>query len=165
MFGMDQATVNSVALAGLSALLAFLSAAFWARRKATKDKAEAVKKTADEMNDKVQELENQLRTLTATFTPISAAFQAVLIKQLTHFHTPELDALLVKVEKNSLSNSEEKKLREGLLARAKDLNGRIDDSEREAALMLPLVMNRVRAGTAVADSEVMVVLVPKEKAK
>lgn len=176
MFGMEQATFNSVALIFLSAGLSVLATAFWSAKKirlakaaaikeAVDAKAAAIKAASDVMSDRVKDLESQLAVLTATFTPISAAFQAVLIKQLTHFHTPEMDLMLAQAAKNALSNSEEKKFREMLLERAQDLNGRIDDSEREAALMLPLVMNRVRAGAAVSDSEVMVVLVPKDKEK
>lgn len=165
MFGLEPATYNSIGLILLTAALSFAASWYWYTRKARKDKVDEDATIADETASRIQDLEKQLAILTATFTPISAAFQAVLIKQLTHFHTPEMDALLEKATKGSLSNSEEKKLREMLLERAKDLNGRIDDSEREAALMLPLVMNRVRAGAAVSDSEVMVVLVPKDKPK
>lgn len=165
MLGLEPATYNSIGLIVLTAALSFMAAKYWNSKANKKAALAEVKKTDDERDAKIQDLQNQLSVLTATFTPISAAFQAVLIKQLTHFHTPEMDALLIKAEKNGLSNSEAERLRDMLLERSQDLNGKIDDSEREAALMLPYVMNRVRAGAAVSDSEVMVVLVPKDKPK
>lgn len=165
MFWLEPTTYNSIGLVLLTSAVSFAASWFWYTKKARTDKVHDDEVVAGDTAHRIQDLEKQLAVLTATFTPISEAFKAVLIKQLTHFHTPEMDALLEKAAKNGLSNSEEKRLQQMLIARAQDLNGRIDSSEREAALMLPLVMNRVRAGAAVTDSEVMVVLVPKDKPK
>ena len=181
---MEYSTYNSIGLAILTVVLGLLVTAFWKARDIRKNKADALQGTAIETNERIHDLEKQLASLTgivgplnknneelqrqvtmltASLTPISAAFQAVLIKQLTHFHTPEMDALLEKLEPtNRLEPDESERLAKLLQLRATELNGRIDESEREAALMLPMVMNRVKQGIKVSESEVMVVLVPRD---
>jgi hypothetical protein len=96
--------------------------------------------------NRIVELERQAALVSGAVVPISAAFQITLIRDLTHFHTPEMDALMVKLGP-PLALSEEEALRlEHLLSeRAKDMGLEISDAERDAAAMLPLVMRRVKA--------------------
>ncbi len=95
---------------------------------------------------RVTELEVKLAGINQVVVPISAAFQAILIKELTHLHTPEMDALLVKLGPPiTLTKTEMERLSMLLIERERDMHEEIPDSEREAALMLPLVMKRVLA--------------------
>lgn len=142
---MGQPFLNSIALLFLSVGLSFLAAAFWY----LKNKAERAKeKLAEEhgkLEDRMREMETQMGKVNQAVTPISAAFQAILIKELTHFHTPEMDVLLQKLGPPvTLTDEEELRLAELLRERESDLNGRISDQERDAAIMLPLVIKRVR---------------------
>jgi hypothetical protein len=94
---------------------------------------------------RVSELERQNSLVTQAIVPISAAFQAILIKELTHFHTPRMDMLLAKVgPPNELSTDEEDELRVLLIHREQDMSNEITDSERDAARMLPMVIRRAR---------------------
>ena len=97
------------------------------------------------LTGRVSELEGQLSKMGESAVPISAAFRALLIKDLTHFHTPEMDELMVKLgPPYDLLDAEADRLSQLLAERSHDLSAMIDDNEREAAVMLPLVINRVR---------------------
>src|SRR5678815_4707353 len=77
--------------------------------------------------------------------PISTAFQAILIKELTHFHTPVMDALMSKIGPPfTLTAAEETELIAALEQRTQDMAAEISDSERDAAKILPLVMKRAK---------------------
>lgn len=174
---MSQALINSIAIVVLGAVLAFISALFWfvknnAMRKAerlvndARDKADQLAKEKNELEDRVRDLELKFTAVNERVIPISAAFQAMLIKELTHFHTPEMDALMVKIgPPNVLTAEERDRLTVLLLERAKDMNGRISELERDAAVMLPMVMKRALAEAAaleVAPSELQIVEVLKD---
>lgn len=119
--------------------------AFTRRTEKIKDSGEKVK-ADDELKKRVAELEGQLLVVKEKVVPISAAFQAILIKELTHFHMPVMDKLLEKLgPPNTLTEAEEKKLALLLQQRSVDLNGRISDLEQDAAVMLPMVVKRVHA--------------------
>lgn len=111
--------------------------------------AKATAKTArvaanKETLEKIQKLEVQLAQVQQSVVPMSAAFQAILIKELTHYHTPVMDALLQKLgPPNTLTEAEEDQLIAALKQRTKDMGDLISDSERVAAALLPLVMKRV----------------------
>lgn len=112
----------------------------------------------------MHELERQIAVLGQQVLPISTAFQAILIKQLTHYHTPELDELLRKVGPPfTLNAAEERQLAKLLEERTRDVDGLIDSSERDAAKMLPMIMARVRAehGAVLSDMELLLVAVQK----
>ena len=81
----------------------------------------------------------------STPVPISTAFQAILIKELTHFHTPEMDALMAKIgPPNTLTVVEQERLAVLLNERMKDMGPLISDSERDAARILPAIMKRAK---------------------
>lgn len=95
---------------------------------------------------RVQELERNSALLSQQTIPISAAFQAILIQDLTHFHTPEMDELMVKLGPPFiLTEKETNRLIELLAERERDLGPEVSQSERDAARMLPLVIRRVAA--------------------
>jgi hypothetical protein len=156
--------LNSAGLALLSSILAFMATAYWFRRSARdlemRTKASALAAAEEKVRDRISDLEMKLSVLTAAVSPISTLMQSVFIKELTHFHTPELDALLVKIEENTLSEEEEPRLFSLLSERASALNGRIPESERDAAIMLPMIMKRVKAERGTAATEIKVVSVP-----
>lgn len=174
---MSQAFMNSLAIVVLGSVLAFVFASFWHLKNHTMRKAERLVDEAKEKADKLAvekgELEERVRDLELKFTavnervtPISAAFQAMLIKELTHFHTPELDELLEKIgPPYRLTETERDRMIVLLRARAEDMNGRISELERDAAVMLPMVIKRALAEAAalvVAPSELQIVEVLKD---
>lgn len=137
-----EAFVVPVVMLILGAVSTLLFARRGDRRKGVDEKSKA---DAD-LHKRIVELESQLMVVKEKVVPISAAFQAILIKELTHFHTPVMDALLVKLgPPNTLTDAEEKELAAALRQRSKDLNGAISDSERDAAEMLPMVVKRAKA--------------------
>lgn len=149
--------LNSVFLVILAAV--FSGAITWtiANKKASGE--------AMEQRDKrITELERQLSLVSQSVVPISTAFQAILIKELTHFHTPVMDRLMEKLgPPNLLSAEEEVALIAALEQRTKDMGSEISDSERDAASMLPLVIKRARkeASMPLADGTLKVVLIPE----
>jgi hypothetical protein len=133
------------ALVLLSASLGFLAQRYFASRKELRADAADLATEKKATLFRIAELETKLALVNAAVVPISTAFQAILIKELTHFHTPEMDALLVKVGPPvTLSEVEEARLTHMLQEREKDLGGEITDSERDAAHILPAIMKRAR---------------------
>jgi hypothetical protein len=157
----NQSLTNSIFLMFLTSLITFLVSAFWfwKNKKDSIEKATAsvLAQAEKQMQDRVTELEMKLVALTTAVTPLSAAMQAVFIKELTHFHTPELDNLLSKVNDGDLPDEDEPRLFRLLEERSRDLNGRISDSERDAAIMLPMMMKRVKAERALTAVDIQVV--------
>ena len=89
--------------------------------------------------------------------PLHVALQTILIKELTHFHTPELDFLLTKLgPPYRLTESEEETLLAGLKQRERDMGAEISQSEREAAQMLPLLINRIKREKALTTPTTVV---------
>ena len=126
--------------------LTWLGTYYWFNRTETQKKAERIAVGHQTLLDRVAELEKTIAVLNSEVQPLSTAFQAVLIKELTHFHTPEMDALLVKVGPPfALTISEEIALVLGLQKRSEDVGDQISESERDAAFMLPYVMKRAKA--------------------
>lgn len=147
----------------VTAVVSFVASWFWFKKANQRADLQKQDERIDADRSRIEQLEKQLAALTQNVLPISAAFQAILIKQLTHFHTPELDGLLVKLEQNTLTAEEDARLAVLLKQRTQDMGELIDDSERDAAAMVLLVNRRVRAETA-ADLALQVVAVPKEAA-
>lgn len=142
---MTEVNLNSIGIIVLTAVVSAIFAIFISRYTADRLRKE---KKSDERDAKIAELEKQLLLVGASVVPISAAFQAMLIKKLTHFHTPELDALMVKIgPPYRLLHVEYERLIFLLDQTVKSLNGDIDDLERFAAIMLPMVIRMVLAET------------------
>ena len=141
--------MNAIWLAVLSAALTFVGVAFW--------KVYEGKKA---LLVRVTELEKQTSIVKEAVVPITAAFQAILIKKLTHFHTPVMDKLMEKLGPPvTLTEMEEIQLIEELQKREIDLNGMIDEAERDAARMLPLVMRMVKAESEIFNPDVKLQIV------
>lgn len=159
---MDYALWQSIGLAALAAGLSFLSASIWHRRNkrdADKKEAEALRtRRAEGVDERLRAMELTL----ASVAPLAEVFRASLIKDLTHFHTPVLDDLLRRID--TLTNPEREDMFRLLKERAVSLNGRIDEFERDAATMLPLVMRREerdRTMAAPVEQDLIVVSIPK----
>jgi len=139
----DQDTIKTlivpIVLLLLGGAVTFISTRIHAKRREFIDEVEKRER-------RISELERQLAVLNQVVVPISTAFQAILIKELTHMHTPEMDALLAKIgPPSTLTDAEEVELAEGLAQRAKDMGDQISESERDAALILPSVIKRAKA--------------------
>lgn len=155
-----EALVVPVAVTFVGSVLTFAAAWYWHHKTCTARVAEAKSKSDQVMRDEIVELKAQLAAVREAIVPISTAFQAVLIKELTHFHTPKMDALLEKLgPPYSLSGDEEKELIVELQQRTKDVGDLITESEKEAATMLPLVIKRVKAEAALGIINLQVKLV------
>ena len=142
---MTEAQVNSYLLLGVGTFLTFASTWFWTQRNNARDKANALALEHGKLLGRVTDLEAKLAVLNQAVIPISTAFQAILIKELTHYHTPEMDALLVKLgPPYVLTQADEVRLASLLIARTADVDPLISDSERDAANILPAVIRRVR---------------------
>ena len=96
-----------------------------------------------EVEKRLVELESKLALVNAAVAPISTVFLEILKKELTHFHTPEMDALL-KLTPCNLTPDEEARLKVMLKERERDIGMEISESERDAAHMFPAVMRRAQ---------------------
>lgn len=119
------------------------------------------------MKEQIDELDTQLRVLKESVTPISMAFQQILIKELTHFHELRTDELLAKIgPPYMLNDDEEKELLAALEKRIAEAGNLMTDSEIDAARMLPMIIKRVKAELAMgippAPSDLKLVKVPVE---
>jgi len=153
---MDTATralLNSIALLIFASLLTFVAARYWFQRNIALASAKAIADDHQRVLNRLVELETKLALVNQAVIPISTAFQAILIKELTHFHTPEMDALMEKIgPPNTLTDEEERRLAQLLDERTRDMGPLISDAERDAAKILPAVMKRARAEAAVIDT-------------
>jgi hypothetical protein len=138
---------QSIALLVFGSALTFIGTLFWWQKNQAVSKATSLARDHALLMDRVRAAEIQLAKMGETIVPISTAFQAILIKELTHFHTPEMDSLMQKIgPPNTLTPSEEKRLFNVLLPeREKDMGPQISDSERDAARILPAVTRRAKA--------------------
>lgn len=136
-------TVINIALLVLAAALGFVTKLYFTMRSNAATKLKDAVDDKKEIEGRLNTLEGQVALVNAAVVPISTAFQAILIKELTHFHTPEMDKLLAKIgPPNILTSSENDRLAVLLEARTRDLGVEISPSERDAAHILPAVMKR-----------------------
>lgn len=153
---MSQAYINSIGLILIGSMVTAFWAWFWRFRTTTvkrlEDEKAAVAAKADKLAKEhqelvaaVAELKSQLGLVSQVVTPINQAMQALLIRELTHYHTPELDALMAKLPPDgNLTEAEQLRIIVLLRERADELNGTIPESEREAAIILPYIIKRVK---------------------
>ena len=102
---------------------------------------------------RVSKLEREQAVMGQGILPMFTAVRGVLIKQLTHYHTPELDALMAKIP--DLTEAETARLFVMLAERTVVVDAQIGPEERDAARMLPMVMERARR-EAEADPKTLV---------
>lgn len=139
-----------------SALLSFIAATYWFGRQARQRQQEAQAQAYDQLVRRVNDLEKQIGLVGQAVLPISTAFQAILVKELTHTHTPEMDGLLSRLGPPCLlSTEEELRLLELLAERAVDPDPMYGQSEREAARMMPFVIYRARREQLTSDEELL----------
>jgi hypothetical protein len=143
----------------IKTLLTFLAGAvimlFVARLLKGKDSrtAERLEEIAKE-SQKVTELERQVAVLMSDAVPVKALVQALAIAKLTHIHTPEMDALLLKVgPPSTLTASEIDRMESLLRERAADPN--FDEEERIWARIFPdwLRLNKLDADKTARGEE------------
>jgi uncharacterized protein YfkK (UPF0435 family) len=136
---MSESWVNTVAICVLTALFSFTTAAYFFR-KASQEVAERL------MQAKIAELETKLAIVNQAVVPLNAAMQAMLIKELTHYHTPEMDELMRALgPPSTITEDERTRLTVLLEERSRDMGPLISDSERDAATILPIVIKRAQA--------------------
>jgi hypothetical protein len=161
---MPQPLINSIGLLIVAAALSFLAARYWFQRNQAIADAQRIKEGHDQLLNRVTELERENALVKAAVVPITTAFQALLIKELTHFHTPVMDALMVKIgPPNTLTEDEAQQLAELLKQRSEDMADSIPDRERRAAHILPDVMVLAKSDQDQAQQEriLAVVSLPK----
>jgi hypothetical protein len=140
-FSFSQQTINSAGMAVFGAGLSFLAAWFWFSRNAAVRRAEVLAVDHERVLLRVAELETKARLSEQATTPIVTAFQALLVKQLTHADKPEMDELMVKIgPPDVLTADEHARLLVMLHDRGKDMSIAITAGERDAAKILPIVM-------------------------
>ena len=146
MWAPDATESMTLLNAVFGAALVFVSTLYWTASKASKARGLAMAEASAALLLRVNSLESQLALVNQAVVPISTAFQAILIKELTHYHTPELDALLAKVgPPSALTPPEIDEMGRLLQARTHDMGPLISQQERGAASILPVVMTRATA--------------------
>lgn len=137
----SQSTLNSLGIGAIGAIATFAMAWFWHMKTRAEVKAAAFMEEHQRVLERLAELETKERLSGQVMTPIVTAFQALLVKQLTHDHAPEMDKLMVQVgPPDTLSDEERDRLMVLLARRARDMGIEITQSERDAAMILPIVM-------------------------
>jgi hypothetical protein len=140
--------VNGVELV-LGAGLTFLASAYWRWRRKSDAVAAKNAATIKALQEQLTVQQGQLQMLGVAVQPLTAAMASMLVKSLTHYHTPDTDVLLAKVgPPNTLTQEEEEDLRGLMNERSNDRAARISPLERNAAQLLLLIVerNRLEAG-------------------
>jgi hypothetical protein len=141
-----EAALNSILLVVMGAAFALATGLYLAKRTADRDHAEELAREHLATNARVAEIELKLALVNQQMVPIATAMTAMFVKELTHFHTPELDALMVKVgPPNTLTAAEVDRMSVLLEERARDMGPLITASERDAAIMLLPMIRRSQA--------------------
>lgn len=139
----NRGVLNSLSIMTVGGVFSAISTWLWVQRNSAIKAREGVQL-------RLIELEKKAALIDQAVIPISTAFQAILIKELTHFHTPEMDKLMERIgPPNILDEAEEKRLEVLLQERTRDMGPMISDSERDAAIILPIIMKRARVEQAV----------------
>ena len=146
---MGSTSTNVLATLGtilFGAFLSFLVGLFWYRLNSARTSREKLQTEYAALMLRVDTLDKQLALVGHDVVPISAALQAMLIKELTHFHTPRMDLLMSKLgPPSALTDGEEAELLALLQEREADMGDLISDSERDAAHILPVIIKRAKA--------------------
>lgn len=142
---MSESLLNTIEISILGAVLSFLAAWFWFSRNLAVEKAKTLAIEHDKTLVRVSDLEAKLAVVNLSVVPLNLAMQAMLIKELTHYHTPEMDALMVKLGPPiTLTTAEEVRLGVMLDERTKDMAPEIPEEERDAAHILPVIIKRAK---------------------
>jgi hypothetical protein len=125
------------------AVVGFFGTRYWRKRDRMQKMIDRRAASSALTLDKVLELESQLAQLKLTVTPITDAMQQLLIKKLTHFHTPILDALMQRALSGIITPEENAKMERLLVEREKELDTEVNEYERICARILPDVIRLV----------------------
>ena len=140
----------------LGAILSFTAGLYFFKKKVQIADAERIAAGHQQLSDKVEaghkELSERMSKIEVTISmigqsilPMSTAFQAILVKELTHFHTPVVDALLEKLGPPlTITEEEMETLKAELIKRTEELDPLVGEAERESAIILPYVIKRVK---------------------
>lgn len=115
-----------------------------------------------ERDKRITELEKNQAVMTEQAKPIAAAFLALSIDKLTHFHTPETDKILAKIEAPFNQTEEEiNELAVAMQERMEDVSGEIDEAEKIHAKILPDLIRLAKLEQHEDTSKVELMLVKK----
>jgi hypothetical protein len=81
----------------LAGSLLFLGGAYWRLQNKKELMQTKLEETATSVQDQLTALHTKVQHLEQTVQPLTEAMATVLVKSLTDFHNPEVDALLAKV--------------------------------------------------------------------
>lgn len=148
---------TQILIAVASIIFAAAISYYFALRKA---RNESASEDDADLVKRISELEKQLAIVGTQIAPLNTVFQSMLVKQLTHAHTPYQDALMKKLGGEgippTITEEEEVALVEVLKQIAAD--PAVPEAEREAAKILPTQMKRVkRDAQALASGEARLV--------
>jgi len=129
----------------LGAILTFTMNLFFFKKNAQVKETERIATEHRELVERVGKMEVTLTMIGQSILPMSTAFQAILVKELTHFHTPVVDALLEKLGPPlTITEEEMETLKAELIKRTEELDPLVGEAERESAIILPYVIKRVK---------------------
>lgn len=131
------------------------------KRKAAADERAAQERVIEALRSDIAAVSVKLQLLEQPVMSLNAAYQRRLIEELTHFHEPRTDELLVKIgPPYMLSDVEERELLAALDKRiAESPAGMMPESEVDAARMLPMVIKRVK-NEKLSEAQLVVVSLP-----
>jgi hypothetical protein len=148
--------LNSLIGALISAVVGVFVTLLW--RAKTRAEVEKAAIAADHLATvkRLTETETRLAVVTAQMVPLNAAMLQAIVKQMTHIHTPELDALMTRVGPHAvpppLTPDEEVLMYRLVAERRVAVDAEIDEDERDAAAIFPVILKRANAeAIALAD--------------
>jgi len=137
---------NSILLTVVGVILSFATAWFWFAKNAAVEKARVIAIDHEAVKARLASAEAQLARIDQVVVPINTMMQAMLVRELTHQHTPEMDLLLKKLgPPSTLTANETRRLLVLLDERTRDMGPLITASERGAAAIMPVIMERAKA--------------------
>jgi hypothetical protein len=162
---MDPATLQNIVFPALTLVagttIGLLTTWFWRARDHEKTRIATAAAERAAMQAELTEMKSRLAVMGASMTTVSALFQKIIITELTHLSTPELDALLVKLgPPNILTAADETRMMALLKERADDPNPSISGTERDDCRMLPAIIKRVRAELVANNNASLIIALP-----
>jgi len=162
-----RSNINSIGIGLVMLLFGLGVTAFWRYRDMAAKRAEKLIEENKKLEGRIADMEKSMLLVNQQVLPMNAAFQAILIRELTHFHTPRMDELMKKMGPPcALNEGERDELHILLKERTRDMGDTISESERDAARMLPMMMRRVAREAAEIEMATpqlkLVVVAPSE---
>jgi hypothetical protein len=137
--------IKQILLLFIGGLVSASVALYLYNKKQQNEKEKDIAQDHERLERRVVELEKALALVSQTVLPISTVYQAMLVRELTHAHTPVVDALLAKVGiPGALSEQDMLELQKALERRYSEVDPQIGDDERDAARIFPIIMKRAK---------------------